>query len=320
MKRWLQVAAVLLCAVTSTASLAQAYPSRAIRVIVPYPAGGLIDIATRALTERLAPGLGQSILVENRPGGHSVLAHEAVLASAPDGYTWLAAPPAFATNVSLMQLRFDPLRDFLPVARFALSADYFFLPATLPVANLQEYVNLVKSQPGKHNHGIPGIGGAAHIAFEQFKRAAGIDLTGIPYQGAVPIIADLINVQLTSAFIPGIVGVPQAKAGKIRAVAVNSPRRQSLLPEVPTFAELGMPSVQATLWVGIAMPGKTPREIQRRVAAEIERAVNAPDFAARLAGLGAEPAYLGPEAFEAFIRQEIETSGKVVRDAGIKIQ
>ena len=319
MPRWIVIAGALVVLACPPLG-AQPYPSKPIRILVPYPAGGLVDVVTRTLAEPLSRNMGQSVLVENRPGGNAVIAHEAVLSSAPDGYTWLAAPPAFATNISLMNLRFDPLKDFAPVARFAVSADYFFVPVTLGVSSLADYVNLVKSQPGKHNHGIPGIGGAAHIAFEQFKRAAAIELTGIPYQGAPPIIADLVNSQVTSAFLPGVVGVPQAKAGKIKVLAANAAKRQAWMPDVPTFAELGFPEVQAILWVGIAVPVKTPRDIQQRIAAEIEKAVKEPEFIARLESVGAEPAYLAPETFEAFIRKEIDTSGRAIRDAGIKIQ
>ncbi len=316
----LVLAAGLLLALAAPPLAAQQYPSRPIRVVVPYPAGGVIDVVSRTMTERLAPVMGQPVVVENRPGGHTVIATELVLGSAPDGHTWFIAPPAFATNVALLPLRYDPLRDFLPVARFALSADIFVVPATLGVKDVAEYVRLVKAKPGAHNFGIPGIGGAAHIAFEQFKRAAALDLTGIPYQGAPPIIPDLINNQLSSAFLPGVVSVPQVKAGKINALAVIAQKRQATLPDVPTIAEAGYPAVQATLWIGVVVPAKTPREVQRRAAADIQTAVASPETQARLGSVGAEAAYLGPEAFEAFIRQEIETSAKVVKDAGIKVQ
>jgi tripartite-type tricarboxylate transporter receptor subunit TctC len=313
------VAAVLLLVLAAPLA-AQQYPSRPIRVVVPYPAGGVVDVVSRALTERLAANLGQPVVVENRPGGNTVVANESVLAAAPDGYTWLIAPPAFAANVSLMTLRFDPLRDFVPAARFALSADYFLLPANAPVASVAEYVRLVKSQPGKHNFGIPGIGGAAHLAFEQFKRAAGVDLTGIPYQGAPPVIPDLLNGQLSSAFIPAVITMAQAKGGKVKPIAVISQKRQKVLPDVPTIAEAGYPSVQATLWIGVVLAAKTPPEVQRRAAEEIEKAVNSPEAQARLDAVGAEAAYLGAEAFGAFIREEIEIAGRIVREAGIKIQ
>ncbi len=314
------LAAALLLAFAAPPLAAQQYPARPIRVIVPYPAGGVVDVVSRTMTERLAPVVGQPVVVENRPGGHTVIATETVLAAAPDGYTWLIAPPAFAANVALLSLRYDPLRDFLPVARFALSADIFVVPATVPAKDVAEYVRLVRSKPGTHNFGIPGIGGAAHLAFEQFRRAAALDLTGVPYQGAPPIIPDLINGNLSSAFLPGVVSVPQVKAGKINALAVISQKRQSALPDVPTIGEAGYPDVQATLWMGVVVPAKTPREVQRRAAADIEKAVAAPEAQARLGAVGSEAAYLGPEAFETFIRREIDIAAKIVKDAGIKVQ
>jgi tripartite-type tricarboxylate transporter receptor subunit TctC len=313
-------AGVALLAVAPTL-FAQPFPSRAIRVVVPYPAGGVVDVVARAITERMASSMGHSVVVENKPGGYTVVATEQVLAAAPDGYTWLIAPPAFAANVTLLDnLRYDPMRDFMPVARFALSADYFLVPSALPVADVAEYVKLVKSQPGKHNFGAPGIGGAAHLAFEQFKRAANLDIVTVPYQGAPPVIPDLASGQLSSAFLPAVVSIPQVKGGRVKPLAVISQKRQKALPDVPTIGEAGYPGVQATLWIGIVVAGKTPPEIVRRIADEVEKALKAPEVIARLDTLGAEPAYLGPEAFGEFIRQEIIMNGRVIRDAGIKVQ
>ena len=321
--KWLRLAvAISACglALAAAPSLAQTWPQRPVKFVLPLGPGAGADISARLLAERLTKRWGQPVVVENRPGGNTVVANETVLAASPDGYTWLIAPPAFAANVSLMTLRFDPLRDFVPAARFALSADYFLLPGNAPVASVAEYVNLVKSQPGKHNFGIPGIGGAAHLAFEQFKRAAAIDLTGIPYQGAPPVIPDLLNGQLSSAFIPAVITMAQAKAGKVKPIAVISQRRQRALPDVPTIAEAGYPGVQATLWIGVVLAAKTPPELQRRAGEEIGKAIQSPEAQTRLDSVGAEAAYLGPEAFGAFIREEIEIARRIVTDAGIKIQ
>lgn len=311
---------IAMTALIAPALSAQPFPSRPIRVVVPYPAGGVVDVVARAISERIAANLGQPLIVENRPGGYTVVATEHVLAAPADGYTWLIAPPAFAANVTLLELRFDPLRDFIPAARFALSADYFLVPATLPVKDVAEYVQLVKSQPGKHNFGAPGIGGAAHLAYEQFKRAANLDITTVPYQGAPPIIPDLVSGQLSSAFLPAVVTIPQVKGGRVKPLAVISQKRQKALPDVPTIGEAGYPGVQATLWVGVVLHAKTPRELQRRVADEIDKALASPEVLARLDALGAEPAFLGPEAFDAFIRQEVTMNGRVIKDAGIKVQ
>lgn len=310
----------MLLVVASSVAQGQDLLSKPVRLLIPYPAGGVVDVVGRILSNGVAANLKTPVVVENRVGGNTIIATEAVLQAPPDGHTWLLAPIAFATNASLFQLRWDPARDFTPAARYAVSPDVFLVPATSPAKSVAEYVALAKRTPGSLNYGAPGIGGASHLAFELFKRDAGIDVTMIPYQGTPPVLPDLINGQVSGAFIPASVAIGQLKSGKVRALAIVSPNRSKALPEVPTFSELGYPRIQNSLWMGVVLPPKTPEAVVSRVAREIERVTKSADALEQLEKVGAEPAFLAPEQFAAFIRAEMSTWGRVIKEAGIKPQ
>lgn len=310
----------LLLAAAALPAAAQNFPSRPIRIVVPYPAGGVLDVMMRAVAEQVSQNAGQPVIVDNKPGGNTNIAVDYVLNQPADGYTWFLAQPAFAINGSLFAQRWDAVRDFAPVARVALSADYLLVPAGSPVKTVAEYVAQAKAQPDKGGFGIPGMGSAAHVAFEQFKRAATSDITGVPYAGAPPIIPDVASGLLSAALVPAGIAMPHARSGRVRPIAIAGPARHKAFPDVPTLGEAGYPGIHSLLWLGIVVPVQTPMDVQRRISGEIEKALATPTVAAKIEAQGAEPAYQGPEQFGGFIKEMIETNRRVIQSANIKVQ
>lgn len=300
---------------------AQPYPNKPVRIVVPYPAGGVVDIMARLIAERIAASWGQQILVEPKPGANGMIGTEAVLTAPPDGYTWLLASTSHVSNAALYpDLRWDPVRDFAAAGLFARTLNFFVVPVTLPVQSVKDYVALAKSQPGKLNYGNPGNGTPPHLAFELFKHVAGIDVQSIGYKGFPPIVPDLVSGRLSATMLSAALTFGQAKSGNLRLLAVLSEKRLKDFPDVPTLAEAGYPEAQLTSWFGVLMPAKTPREIVTRVGDEIDKAVKSPEMIERLDKSGGLAAYLGPADFEALMRREVPIWARVVKQAGIKAQ
>lgn len=280
----------------------EAFPARPVRIIVPYPAGGVVDVQTRAVTQGM--DLGQPIVVEARPGANGNIAAEAVARAAPDGYTLLVSAPFLLNNPMLeTQLRWAP-KDFVPLGRFALSPSYVCVPASSPARTMKEFAELARKANPPLQYGDGGAGSTQTVATEIFKNAAGIKLEAIPYKGAPPAMIDLIAGTISVGIIPSSVAVPQIKAGKVRALANTSSNRSAQLPDVPTIAEAGFPEATVLSWYGLHAPAATPTEVLRKLEASLQASTQKADTRERLAAAGGEPAYLGPQDFAQFLRTD----------------
>jgi tripartite-type tricarboxylate transporter receptor subunit TctC len=296
-----------------TALAQSAYPAKQIRVIVPYAAGGVVDVQTRALTIGMAKELGQPIVVEAKPGANANIAAEMVARSTADGYTILITAPFYINNPLLeSNLRWAP-SDFLPVGRFSLSPSYFVVPMSSPAKTVMEYVELAKKAKPALQYADGGQGSTQSMANEMFRYVAGIALEPVLYKGAPPAIPDLINGMMSMAITPSSVAVPQIKAGKLRALANINSRRSADLPDVPTIAEAGFPEVTALSWYGMHVPAGTPPEVVRKLEAAMKAAASTNEVKERLVSAGGEEAFLGQADFVAFIKTDTMRWEKVAK-------
>jgi len=297
-----------------------AYPSKPVRWIVPYAAGGFADIRARKIGIDLAKQLGQPVVIENRTGAGGVIGTDAVAKAAPDGYTiGMGNLAALAVNVSLMKkLPYDPLKDLQPVVLIERSALIFTAGPALPANSLQEVIAYAKANPGKLGFGSSGIGGAHHLSGEMLKLRTGIDIVHIPYKGGAPAAADLMAGHLPMMFEMGYAAVPSIKGGKIRALAVTSTRRLPLLPEVPTMAESGLPGFESYNWQGVVVPAGTPRAIVDRLNKEFNAILALPEQRDSILATASEVAGGTPEAFRDLIRSETTKWAQVVQAAKIQ--
>jgi len=292
---------------------ADSYPSKPIRVIVPYAAGGVVDVQTRVVTQRVAIELGQPIVVEAKPGAGGNIAAESVARSPADGYTVLVTAP-FVINNPLMEtgLRWAP-KDFMPVARFTLSPSYFVVPMSSPAKTVKEYVELARKASQPLQYGDGGPGSTQSMANEMFKLVAGIPLEPVLYKGAPPIVPDLINGMFSMAILPSTVAYPQVKAGKLRALANISSQRSAQLPDVPTIAEAGFPAVTALSWYGFHVPVGTPPDVVRKLEAAVKAATSTQEVKERLANAGGEEAFLNQAEFTSFLKTDAQRWEQVVK-------
>ncbi len=302
------------------AGAADAYPSKPIRLVVGFAAGGANDLVARAVATRLSPRLGQQVVVENRGGAGGNIATELVAKSAPDGYTLLLASVAsFAMSPALLgKVPFDPVNDFAPVTQAALVTSLLSVHPSLPAQSLKQFVALARKTPGKINYATPGAGSIAHLSAELFWHKAGIKLTQVPYKGGNPAVADTIAGHVESIFSLISTQTPHVRAGRIRAIAVTSLKRSGALPDVPTIAESGYPGFEASGWLGLAFPAKTPRAIVERIHKETVAVLNLQEVRAQLEDLGLDAEPSDPAAFLARIKADHAMWEKLVRQAGIK--
>ena len=302
----------------ATAMAQAAWPERPVRIVVPFPPGGSNDIVARYLAETMREKLGQPFLVENRSGAGANLGADLVAKSPPDGHTLLvAAPGPFAINQHLYRsMPFDPARDLAPVALVASVPIVLMVPANSPVRTLAELIAQARREPGRLAFGSSSIGGTNHLAGELLKSMAGIDIVHVPYRGAAPAMTDLIAGRLQLYFdnMPGV--LPQVREGRVRAIAVAGARRASVLPDLPTMSEAGLPGFEASAWFGMAAPGATPAALVQRINAAVLAALAEPALRERLAQAGAEPGGLDATAFARFVEAEREKWGRVVRASG----
>ena len=314
------VCAVLAALWLGAAVAQQAYPTKSIRFIVTFPPGGSSDLIARALAPALSERLRQPVLVENRPGAGGNIGMDLVAKSAPDGYTMgLGAAGALAANVSLYaKMPYDPLKDFAPVSNVAFVPFFLIAHPSLPANNLQELVALASAKPGQLMLGYGGNGTAMHLSGELFKLMAKVQLVNVPYKGSGPAAVDTVSGQLPLAMVDVASAIAQVKAGRLKALAVTSRTRVSAAPEVPTFAESGLPDYEATGWFGVVMPAGTPAEIVGRMNAELVTALKRQEIRERVLAAGAEASPSTPEEFGALIRTEIVKWGEVVRASGAK--
>jgi tripartite-type tricarboxylate transporter receptor subunit TctC len=311
------------CSATLAADAgAQAYPSRPVRLIIPFSAGGAADVPGRILTQRLAEVIGQPVVVDNRPGVGSAIGAEAVARAAPDGYTLLLISNThFVTAALHRKLAYDPLNDFAPVTQATSAPNVLVVHPSLPARSVKELITLARSRPGQIDYASSGNGSTQHLTGALFCSMAGIRMSHIPYRGSGPVTADLLGGQVMVAF-PGIAGMlPHIKAGKLRALGVTGGKRSEELPGVPTIAEAGVKGYEMVAWFGIAGPRGLPREIQVKLHADLLRVLKSADVQKNLAAVGQEPAWQDtPEAFHAFMKVEAAKWAKVVKESGAHIE
>lgn len=305
---------------TAQTAWAQAYPARPVRVVVPVAAGGANDVTARLIGQWLSERLGQSFFVENRPGAATNVGTEAVIRSAPDGYTLLIAGSNAAINASLFKaLSFNFIRDTAPIASIVRVPQLMQITPSLPVKTVPEFIAYAKANPGKVAMGSGGNGSPAHVVGEYFKQMTGTDLIHVPYRGAAPAVADLISGQIHVAFTELATSLGHVQSGKLRALAVTTAARAQVLPDVPTLSEF-IPGFEASQWIGLVAPKGTPQAIVEKLNAEINAALADPKVKARFADLGGVVLPGSPDDFGKLIRDETEKWGNVIRAANIKVE
>jgi tripartite-type tricarboxylate transporter receptor subunit TctC len=303
------------------AAAADAYPSKPIRLVVPFPAGGSLDVVARAIGQKLADAWGQPVVVDNRPGAGGNIGADLVAKSAPDGYTILeGALSTHAVNVSLYsKMPYDPVRDFAPITLVAVTPNVLVLNPLVPANSVKELIAYAKAHPGKLSFGSGSNGSAGHLAGELFKMEAGVDMVHVPYKGAAPAMQDLLAGQTQLMFDNLANSMQYVRAGKLKALAVTTGHRSALVPDLPTLAEEGLPGFDISTWWGFMAPAGTPKEIVAKWNAEVTRILSTPEMKAFFAQQGAEPAPTTPEAFAAMIQREIVKYAKIVKASGAKV-
>lgn len=308
-------------AFTFLQAAAQGYPSRAIRVLIPYPPGGGSDMLIRPIAARVSESIGQQLIMDNRPGGGSVIGTQLAAKSAPDGYTVLIVDLAFYSNPALVaKLPYDSLRDLAPVVSLASNAAVLVVHPSLPVRNLKELITLAKTRPGEMHYSSGGNGTATHLAGELMNLAAGIKLVHVPYKGVAPALTDTLSGQVTITFA-GINAVRGfVEIGKLRALAITGTTRKAAVPQVPTFGEAGLPGLDATTFRGLLVPAGTPAEAINKLNAEFNKALALPALRTRLEELGYDASGGTVDDYARLVRAEIAKWDGVIRKAGIRIE
>jgi len=298
-----------------------AYPVRPIRLIVGQAPGGGLDILSRALAQRLTEVLGQSVVVDNRSGAAGTIGSTLAAKSAPDGYTALIVSVTYSINPSLYsRLPFDPVRDLRPVALIASTPFILLVSPAVPVKSVKDLIDYARPRPRQLNYGSGGLGNSGHLAAELFCSMAGVEFVHVPYKGTGLAMNDLLAGQIQMIFNSMIQGLPYARSRRLTALAVTTAARSAALPELPTIAESGLPAYDFSSWYGLMVPAGTPGGIVRRLNADITQALNDPDFRARLAKDGSEPAGGSPERFAAHLASEMAKWAKVAKATGMKIE
>jgi tripartite-type tricarboxylate transporter receptor subunit TctC len=302
-------------------ALAQGYPSRPIKLIVPLAAAGTGDTLARAVGEAMAKELGQPLVIENKPGAGGLVGTEMVAASAADGYTLLAVSPSHVINPALHAKKtYDPLKDFEPITVMANTHQVIVAHPSTPAASIKELIDYAKKNPGKLTYGSAGTGSATHLNMELFKSMAGIDILHVPYKGSTQARQDVLSGQVNLA-MDGLLPVqPLIKDGRLKALAITSSRRAQSNPEIPTIAEAGVPGYVSDTWYGILAPAKTPKEVIAKLHAAAVKALKSPEVADRLTKLGAEPVGNTPDDFAKMLASEQKVWTKVVKDSGAKVE
>ena len=309
----------LVLAAAAQHAAAQAWPTKPIRLVVPYPPGGATDIISRGLADKMTTDLKQAIYIDNRGGGGQVIGSEIVAHSAPDGYTILLNSVTHSINPALLpKLPYDTVRDFTPVSFVGSSPLVLVVNPTVPAANMKEFIALARSQPGKLDYASSGTGSGGHLTVELLKSMANIDLVHVPYSGAAPATTDLVGGRVHALFTSPLAVLPQVKAGKLRLLAISSKTRSKDLPDTPTVAESGVPGFESSLWYGILGPRALPRDIVGRMNASIRQGLAAADLKSRFEASGVEAQSSTPEEFAAYIASEMAKWKAVIEKANIK--
>ncbi len=312
------LAGLTMLAAGPAAAQPAAYPSKPIRIVVPYPPGGFNDTLARTVGARLQTVWGQPVTVDNKPGGGTVIGTDAVAKSAPDGYTLFIMPFAFAVNPSIFRkLPYDPAKDFAPITLAATTPNLLVIGPEIKVNSVAELLALARSKPGGLSYASTGAGSSNHLSMEKFKQMAGVDITHIPYKGSAPAVTDLIGGQVGLMFdnVPNV--IQHIKAGKLKALAVTSAKRSPHVPDLPTVAEAGVPGFEVSVWFGIAAPGGTPAAIIDKLHAEIVRTLNLPEVRDKFFAQGVDVVGSTPAQFAVHLKEQMAMWAKVVKDAGV---
>lgn len=298
-----------------------AYPSKPLRMIVPYPAGGGADIIGRAIAQQLGQAWNVPVIVENKPGASGITGNDLVAKSAPDGYTMLIGITAMIQTPALYaKLPYDVLKDFAPVSQIAMSSDLFVVPRDVPAKTLAEFIALAKAHPGKYSYGNYGNGTSSHMHGELLKMKAGVDLTAIPYKGAAPLVNDVLGGQLSSAFVDASSANAHLKSDKFRILAITGMRRHPALPEVPTFTEAGYSGFEANGWYGAFVAAGTPKPIVDKLSAEVRKIVASPELSARLTAMGLRPVGSTAQELADVMARDLPKWSRIVKDAKITLE
>jgi tripartite-type tricarboxylate transporter receptor subunit TctC len=314
------VAALLtLGAAWSQAASTEAYPTKPVRVLAPFPAGSGVDVVARMIGTPLGQNVGQPVVVDNRPGAAGRIACELAARASPDGYTLLLGNASTLAMLPSLDKRvaFDPVKSFAPIALVSSSANVLVVHPSVGVSSVPALIALAKAKPGSLNYGSAGSGNSTHLATELFKLSAGVDLMHVPYKGTPPMITDLLAGQIQLSFTSILSALPHIQQGRLRALGVTSSKRAVALPDVPTISEAGLKGYEMVVWQGLLAPANTPGAIVTRINREVVKILDMPDTRARLAAQGLEPVGGTPEQFATYIASEVAKWSKVIRHAGI---
>ena len=313
--------AALALALTASVAVAQGYPNKTVKMLVPFPPAGATDAVARFVGQKLAERWGQAVVIENRPGAGGSIGSDLAAKSAPDGYTLLMATTStHSIGPSLSKLPYDPIKDFAPIIHVADVPNVLLVSPTLPVKSLKELVAYAKSKPGQLNYGSSGPGTIVHLNGELFKMISGTDLQHVPYKGTALVIPDLANGQIAMVFDSLASAMPHIRSGRGRPIAVNASKRSALLPEIPTLAEAGMPEFNTNTWFGMFAPAGTPKDIVARIHDDVMAALQSADLKERFASVGAEPVGGTSDQFTARILSDTHRWAQVIKAARVKIE
>ena len=321
MNRFAKLIACLSTVLIPASGAAQAYPSKPIRLIVPFPAGGANDIIGREIAQKLTVALQQQVVVDNRGGANAIIGSDIAAKAAPDGYTILIVPSSHAINPAMYaKLPYDTLKDFAPVILIGPGAYVLVANPSLPIANTRELIALARSKPGELRFGSSGIGNVTHLAAELFMKMAGVTFLHVPYKGGGPALTELIGGQISIFFGTISVMLPQIKADRVRALAVTTAQRFPVIANIPTIAESGLPGYEVSGWYGIVAPARTPRPIIALLNTAIKKSLDTAEVKEKLLTLGVEATGSSPESFGAYIATELDRWRKLVTSVGIAVQ
>jgi len=313
----LTVIALALAIAAGAAQAQQKYPTRPIRLVVPFAPGGGTDIMARSLAQKLSEAFGQTVVVDNRAGGGGTIGTETVIRANPDGYTMIIVSGSFAANAAVYKLPYDSVNDIAAVALVGETGNAIALPNSVPISSIKELIAYDKASPGKLNYGSTGTGGFTHLITELFNQLAGTKMTHVPYKGTGPALNDLLGAQIQVLFGSLPSTVPLIKQNRVRGIGVTTARRSSAIPDIPAIAEV-VPGYEAVLWYGVWGPRQLPKDIVKLWNTEIRKALKLPDMRERLANEGLDPADSPPERFSEVVRRDVAKWNKVVKTGNIK--
>ena len=314
------VLAGVLAALAGSGFAQQAYPNKPIRIISPYPPGGTTDLMARLIGPKLTESWGQQVIVENRPGGNTVIGSETMVKSTPDGYTLLLILSSHVIVPNLVPTPYDPVKDFAAVATIARTEPVLVVHPSVPANNVKELVALAKSRPGQLNYGSGGSGTVTHLSGEFFNILTGVKIQHIPYKGSAQALTDLVGGQVQMYYSPPIVAIPHIRDGRLKAIAVTGEKRLSALPQVPTFTESGLQGFDVGTWYGLLAPAATPRAIIDKLNSEIARSLAMPEVKEKLSSQGMEAFVSTPDQFAALIKADQAKFAKIIKTANIKLE